>query len=99
MKSKDALRGATAAALLVASLLAGCETLDSEGSAGYYSSDFNDPWYYGGYYDEGVIVTPPPGDRPHPSHPIARPPSAPPRPAPMPMPSIPSMPRPAMRGR
>ena len=75
--------------LLLAST--GCETTDGGGSASvgmYYGVGFYDPWYYGGYYygDGDIIITPP--NRPeipaHPSHPIARPPSIPSTPRPMP---------------
>lgn len=61
----------------------------------YYGVGFYDPWYYGSsYYPPTVVVPPPdrPGNRPRPEHPIARP-----SPAPRPMPSIPSMPRPSRR--
>ena len=48
-------------------------------------------------WDFDITVTPPerPSSTPHPSHPIAKPPSAAPRPTPMP--SIPSMPRASLR--
>jgi hypothetical protein len=91
------LRLAALSLALVA--LPGCESTDSGATVSggmYYGVGFNDPWYYGGYYnDADIIVTPPhrpdapPG---RPSQPIARP-----TPAPRPMPSIPSAPRPAMR--
>jgi hypothetical protein len=82
----------------------GCESTDSGGgnvSGGvYYGVGLYDPWYYGGYHDDVDIIVTPPSDRPgagaHPEHPIARPPSAAPRPTPMP--SIPSAPRAAPRG-
>jgi hypothetical protein len=82
----------------------GCESTDEGGShvsgSAYYGVGFHDPWYYGGaYYPPDVIVTPPPPDsidQPHPAHPIALPPPAA-TPRPTPMPSIPSMPRPAPR--
>jgi hypothetical protein len=89
-----------AALTLVVVTFSSCESTD-EGtthvSGGvYYGAGFYDPWYYGGYYPPDVIVTPPP-DRPDaplkPTHPIANPPPAVARP----MPSIPSMPRPALR--
>ena len=82
--------------LVALSLLSGCSSTDGGGSVSggvYYGVGFHDPWYYGGYYydDPDVIVTPP--DRPsapaRPTHPIATPPAA----APRPMPSIPSTPR------
>lgn len=84
--------------ILIAST--GCESTEGGGgnvSGGvYYGAGVYDPWYYGGYYDDpDIIVTPP--DRPpggaHVEHPIARPPTA----APRPMPSIPSAPRPSFR--
>jgi len=77
----------------------------------YYGVGFYDPWYYGDYdHDHDIVVTPP--DRPdrpdrpvRPEQPIARPPEATSRPStasPQPTarttPSIPSTPRPAMRG-
>lgn len=79
---------------------AGCVSSDDSGnsSGDVYSGAGFDPWYYGDYYyDRDVIVTPPPvsPDTPRPSHPIAMPPSSAPQPTPMP--SIPSMPRPAVR--
>ena len=83
----------------------GCESTDGGSStvsgSVYYGVGLYDPWYYGGYYDDAdIIVTPPsrpdrPGSEPHPEQPIARPPSASPRPTPMP--SIPSAPRVAPR--
>jgi len=89
------------AALVLLSLAAftACQT-DELGTgtvygAGYYSTGFYDPWYYGGYYDDvDIVVSPPdrPDSSPRPSHPIANVPSA--RPTPMP-----STPRPAPRGR
>jgi hypothetical protein len=89
-----------AAVLFVPGLFTGCESTDGGGNVSasmYYGTGFYDPWYYGGYYDNGdIIVTPPPA-RPvqpvHPEQPIYRP--TPPSPAPMP--SIPSTPRPAPR--
>lgn len=85
-------------------LLTGCETSDSGSSqtsaTGYYGTGFNDPWYYGDTRHDNIIVTPPEGPNkpapPQPSHPIASPPSSGPRP--MPMPSIPSTPRPSGGG-
>src|SRR5215472_866521 len=95
-----------ALALLVIGF-SGCETDSSTQVSGgvYYGVGFYDPWYYGDYYyDRDIIVTPPEGRPPEPSHPIARPPEgrppqvanpiAPtPSPRATPMPSIPSMPR------
>lgn len=62
-----------------------CET--SGGSAAYdASSGFNDPWYYGSYYDGPDYIVTPPGSRPErpvaPTHPIATPPMSGPRPMP-----------------
>ena len=81
----------------------GCESTDSgsthTSTTVYYGVGFYDPWYHGDYdYDYDVIVTPPdrPGSGARPSHPIARPPEA--RPRPTPMPSIPSTPRVSPRG-
>ncbi len=77
----------------------GCGTTDGGNASGdvYYGVGFYDPWYHGGYYDgPDYIATPPPvrpQRPPHVEQPIARPPTA----APRPMPSIPSTPRPAMR--
>jgi hypothetical protein len=82
--------------------LAGCESTGEGGgnAAVYYGVGFYDPWYYGDYHDDDIIVTPPGGDRPdrgpRPSQPIANPPSF--SPGPSTMPSIPSMPRAAPRG-
>ena len=74
----------------------GCESTGGGGNVSgsvYYGVGFYDPWYYGGYWydDPDIIVTPPPGggSRPHPEHPIAKPPTTTPRP----MPSMPSTPR------
>ena len=96
--------GLAAAAIGVA-LLAGLTGCESSGGGSsnvhgsfYYGVGFYDPWYYGGYYPPDVVVTPPPrGERPvRPEQPIARPPTASPRPTP----SIPSTPMPrAMGGR
>lgn len=72
----------------------GCESTGGSVSGGvYYGVGFHDPWYYGGYDDVDIIVTPPdrpdrPGSGARPEHPIARP-----SPSPRPTPSIPSMPR------
>ena len=109
MKPYRTLSKGVALLTLSFSLFTGCGTTEDEGGSAtvsggvYYGVGFYDPWYYGGYYPPDVIVTPPPGgsrppggSQPHPEHPIARPPAAP-TPAPRPMPSIPSMPRPAMR--
>ena len=88
--------------LVSISVFTGCESTDGGGSVNgsvYYGVGFYDPWYYGGYYDDGDIVVTPPDrpDRPvRPEHPIARPPASTPRPTPMP--SIPSTPRPMPRG-
>lgn len=96
MKSLPRPLALAGALVLFLSALTGCETADGGGSGAtsvYYGTGFYDPWYYGTYHDHGdIIVTPPPG---RPTHPIARPPVAGPRPTPMP--SIPSTPRPAMR--
>ena len=85
--------------LLASVILAGCASEDGGStsvSAGvYYGVGIYDPWYHGVYYDDpDIIVTPPdrpdrPDSVPHPEHPIARPPTATPRPTP----SIPSTPR------
>jgi hypothetical protein len=79
----------------------GCESTDGGASVGggvYYGVGYDDPWYYGGDWDDPDIIVTPPGDRPgsgaHPEHPIARPAPAP---APRPMPAIPSAPRPSFR--
>jgi hypothetical protein len=105
MKTSKPLK-LVAALLLAPGAFTGCESTDG-GSAQvsgsvYYGVGFDDPWYYGGYYDDADIVVTPP-DRPNrpdspvrPEHPIARPPSSTPRPTPMP--SIPSAPRPMPRG-
>jgi hypothetical protein len=86
----------------------GCETDEGTQVSGgvYYGVGFYDPWYYGDYYyDRDVIVTPPEGRPPEPTHPIARPPggerppqamnpiATPPAASARPMPSIPSVPR------
>jgi hypothetical protein len=96
-----------AAVLFALGLFTACESTEGGStsvSAGmYYGTGFYDPWYYGPYYywdDPDIIVTPPPHhpERPlEPTHPIATPPVAAPRPAPMPMPSIPAAPRPSFR--
>ena len=86
-----------AAVGLASVILTGCESTDGGSpqvsSGAYYGVAFQDPWYYGaGYYPPEVIVGPPPArpvEPPHVEHPIATPP------APRPMPSIPSAPRPA----
>jgi hypothetical protein len=89
-------------------VLAMCTGCDSTGSGGghvsgsvYYGAGYYDPWYYGDYDNDNVIVVPPPsGNRPdnglRPTHPIASPPPVS-KPSPRPMPSIPSTPRPASR--
>ena len=83
----------------------GCESTDGGGSGSvsggvYYGVGFNDPWYYGGYYDHDDIIVTPPSDRPdrpdrpvRPEQPIYRPST----PRPTPTPSIPSAPRPMPR--
>lgn len=59
-----------------------CETTGS-GSAYYGYSSYQDPWFYGTYYDDPGFVAGPPGNRPGvPSHPIAGPPMGGPRPMP-----------------
>lgn len=79
-------RPALAAILGLAALASNsCETTGN--SAAYYDSGgFQDPWYYGSYYDDPDYIVVPPVDRPDrpvaPTHPIARPPVA--RPSPMP---------------
>jgi hypothetical protein len=91
-----------AVAMIALSVFTGCESTGGGNISGglYYGTGFNDPWYYGDYYDHGdIIVTPPPArpERPvHPEQPIARPPASGPRPTPMP--SIPSAPRVSSRG-
>jgi hypothetical protein len=72
---------------LVALASNSCETTGGSSAAYYYdSSGFNDPWYYGAYYDEPDFIVAPPGTRPDrpvaPTHPIARPPMTGPRPMP-----------------
>ena len=88
--------------LLALGATTGCESTGGGNVSGsvYYGTGFYDPWYYGNYYNGGgdiIIVPPPPGERPdnglRPTHPIVLPPEAA-RPAPRPMPSIPSAPRP-----
>ena len=99
-----------AAVFFALALFTGCESTDGGGSVHtsvYYGVGFYDPWYYGDY-DEDIDVDINRPDRPggpnrpdwgaRPEHPIARPPAASQRPAARPMPSIPSTPRPAMRG-
>ena len=86
--------------MLAGFLLAGCSSTDDSqvNASVYYGAGFNDPWYYGGYYDDiDVIVTPPdrPDSPPKPTHPIAPTPA----PRPMPMPSIPRTPMPMPRVR
>ena len=86
-----------AAAVLALGLFTGCESTGGHTSGSvYYGTGFYDPWYYGGYGRGHIIVTPPPSrPRPpaRPENPIYRPTA----PRPMPMPSIPSMPRPSRR--
>jgi len=108
------LRLLAALALMLAAL-SGCESTGGGGNVStsvYYGVGFYDPWYYGGYGDVDVIVTPPdrparPEGAPRPEHPIARPPvERPPEAAPRssstptarPTPSIPSTPRAMPRG-
>jgi hypothetical protein len=120
MKSSRPLARLAVILLSALGVFTGCESTDSGSSQAtsnvYYGVGFYDPWYYGDYdYDGDIVVTPPspgspPGNRPspgdpHPSHPIARPPTesprppvASPQPAARPMPSIPSTPRVAPRG-
>ncbi len=97
--------GRTIAAVAFAAgilLLSGCESTGTGGgnAAVYYGVGFYDPWYYGDYHDDDIIVTPPDRDRPdfgaRPEHPIANPPSVSPRATSMP--SIPSAPRAMPRG-
>jgi hypothetical protein len=82
----------------------GCESTGGGNVSGsvYYGTGFYDPWYYGGYDNDVIVVPPSPDDRPddglRPSHPIALPPEAA-RPSPRPTPSIPSTPRPSFRRR
>jgi hypothetical protein len=96
MKTMSHFLKVAAAALMLAAYT-GCESTGGGSVSGsvYYGVGFYDPWYYGGYYNQGDIIVVPPGDRPgsgpHPEHPIARPPTSAPRPTPMP--SIPSAPR------
>jgi hypothetical protein len=89
--------GLASLTLPIVLVLAACETTYGGygGSAYYDDVGFSDPWYYAGddWYD-GDIAAPPdarPERPPRPTHPIAGPP------APRPMPSIPSRPRPAVR--
>jgi hypothetical protein len=93
-------------AILGANLFTGCGTTSSgTSSAASYNTGFNDPWLYGdAIYNDGVIIGPPPADRPpaidsqpRPEQPIALPPAAS-MPRPTPMPSIPSAPMGAPRG-
>ena len=88
-----------AVAMIALSVFTGCESTGGGSVSGgvYYGTGFYDPWYYGGYDDQGdIIVTPPPRpEQPvHPEQPIYRPSS----PRPTPMPSIPSAPRVSARG-
>jgi hypothetical protein len=97
MKKLNQLLVVAAPALMFLAVI-GCE---SEGGGGgnvsggvYYGVGLYDPWYYGGYYHNDIIVTPPdrpdrpPLDRPRPEHPMAKP-----MPATRPTPSIPTGPR------
>jgi hypothetical protein len=95
--------GLVACGLAIAFAFASCETTDDGyAGGGYYDAGLSDPWYYGGdaWYDDDIAV--PPAERPmrppRPEHPIARPPGTGlGGPRPMPMPSIPSRPRPSVR--
>jgi hypothetical protein len=108
MRTPTAYLKQVALVALLAIGFCGCESEESTQVSGgvYYGVGFYDPWYYGDYYyDRDVIITPPEGRPPEPTHPIALPPGgdrppqamnpiAPtPSPRPTPMPSIPSMPR------
>ena len=103
MKSPGNFLKFAAAALLALGLFTGCESTDGGGSVSgsvNYGVGFNDPWYYGGYYDHDDIIVTPPSDRPdrpdrpvRPEQPIYRPST----PRPTPTPSIPSAPRPMPR--
>lgn len=80
----------------------GCESTDQGSSVSgstYYGAGSWDPWYYGDYHDDVVVVRPPsdwnPGARPE--HPIANPPSSSPGLGARPMPAMPSAPRPSFR--
>ena len=84
--------------LMALGMLSACETSDSATvTHAYYGAGVYDPWYYGDAYhdhDHDIVVTPPGGSNPRPTHPIAHPPgSAGPRPTPMP-----SIPHAAPRG-
>jgi hypothetical protein len=88
------------AMLLLSPGCASTEGSDTQVSGSmYYGVGFHDPWYYGGAYPPDVIVTPPPDrpvEPPHVEHYNATPPATAST-TPRPMPSIPSMPRPAFR--
>jgi hypothetical protein len=85
------------ALVAVTGLFSGCEsTGNGSGGAVYYGVGVYDPWYYGSYYNDVDVVVPPPGIRPHPEVPVARPLPAP---VPRPTPAIPSGPRPMPRRR
>jgi hypothetical protein len=98
---------AAGAVILIVLFLTGCESTEKGGtSAASYNNGFDDPWLYGdAIYNDGVVVGPPPtdrptppGDQPRPEHPIALPPSGAGGPRPTPMPSIPSTPMATPRG-
>ena len=99
MKHSRPVFGLGAGLVLGLTLLTGCESFEGGGSSMsggfYYGAGFHNPWYYGRYgYDRPGMVVPPPVGRPvAPMNPIARPPT----PSLRPMPSMPSMPRPATR--
>lgn len=91
------LHACVAAAALGA--FTGCESSGGGSSASgslYYGVGVYDPWYYGGYYNDVDVIVTPPGDRPRPEQPIARPL---PSPSPRPLPAMPSAPRPMPRRR
>jgi len=114
MNASKLPRPLAAALLFALGTFTGCESTDSGSTRTttnvYYGVGFYDPWYYGDYHDDHIIVAPPrPGGLPdqglRPEHPIARPPDASSRPpaasqlpATRPTPSIPSSPRPAFSG-
>lgn len=84
MKSHLNRLASAASVALAAAAVSGCETTGTNSSYQGYGS-IHDPWYYGDYYDNPDLIVLPPGDRvdrPHPSHPIANPPSMAPRPMP-----------------
>jgi len=96
MKRILALAACVLMTVLAGISFSGCESAgggDVHGSM-YYGAGFYDPWYYGHYYDDPDLIVTPPPSRPEPparpTHPIARP-------TPRPMPTIPRVPRPALR--